>query len=107
MTGGHHFWPLDTNVPKYAAYDSSVSAPSPVTGWYDTDLFKYPNLPQSWLEINNIQWQNRMNGHWAVQDNNLVPYTPPAPPTPAITKDPYEVLEQRIAALEAKLAGKD
>jgi hypothetical protein len=107
MTGVFLFWPLDTNVPKYAAYDSSVPAPSPVTGWYDTDLFNYPNPPKSWLEMSDIQWQNRMSGHWAVQNNSLVPYTPPAPPEPTLIEDPYQVLEKRIAALEAKLADKD
>ena len=62
---------------QYAHYDSTVASPSPVLGWYDTALLKYPNLPSSkdLLEINAAQWEARMNNDWAVSNGTIVPYS--------------------------------
>lgn len=68
-------------MPQYAYFDSTIAAPSPVLGWYDTDALEYPNLPAAanLLAISAAQWGERMTGRWAVSNGALVPYTPPAP----------------------------
>ena len=70
-------------MPKYAQYNPSLAAPSPVIGWYDTDNYAYPNLPgaSDLLEITNTQWQARLSNPsgWAVSNGVLIAYTPPAP----------------------------
>ncbi len=70
-------------MPKYAQYNPSLAAPSPVIGWYDTDNYTYPNLPAAsgLLEITEAQWQARLTNPsgWAVSSGALVAYTPPAP----------------------------
>jgi hypothetical protein len=65
---------------KYAYFNPSLS-PSPVLGWYDTDNFTYPKLPpdNSLLALSEMQWQSRLNNNYAVQDGQLIVYTPPAP----------------------------
>lgn len=67
-------------MPKYAHFDSTVAAPSPVIGWFDSDTFKYTCLPAvaDLLEISDAQWAARLadpNG-WAVNAGVLVAYTP-------------------------------
>lgn len=81
-------------MPKYAAYDTTVPALSPVIGWYDTDAIKYPNLPSqdSLLLLTDDQWAIRMSGIWAVSNGALVPYTPSVVVTPAST------LQSKMAA---------
>jgi len=73
---------------RYAYYDASVAAPSPVLGWYDTDALSYPNLPAATdlLELTDAQWDARMPGPFAVQNGALVAYTPPAPVVPLTTQ---------------------
>jgi hypothetical protein len=70
-------------MPKYAYYDSTVAALSPVLAWYDTDNFKYSSLPAvaDLLEISETQWDARLTNPsgWAVSAGALVAYTPPAP----------------------------
>lgn len=67
---------------QYAQYNSSVAAPSPVIGWYDTEVFNYPSLPPATdlLELTATQWATRLTGLWAVSNDALVPYTLPALP---------------------------
>lgn len=64
---------------QYAYFDSTVPAPSPVLGWYDTSVHDYPTLPPS---IDLLQLadddQSRFSGPWAVANGVLVAYTPPA-----------------------------
>jgi hypothetical protein len=71
-------------MPKYAAFNPAVPAPSPVIGWYDTDTFTYKTLPDSsnLLAVTNAQWAARMANPsaWAVNNGALVAYTPPVPP---------------------------
>lgn len=66
---------------KYAGYDSTKASPSQVTGWYDTDILHYPNLPESGnlLEVTPSQWVihfNNPNG-WAVSNGQLIEYPTP------------------------------
>ena len=64
----------------YAHFDSTVTAPSPVIGWYDTGLYAY-SLPATndLLALTSAQWATRLSGLWAVSAGALVAYTPPAP----------------------------
>jgi hypothetical protein len=80
---------------KYACFDPSSPAPFRVTGWYDTSVFDYPNLPSAdWLlEMTDEQWDARLTGVWAVNDGALVAYAPP-PPTPTS----HDILAEKIAA---------
>jgi hypothetical protein len=66
---------------QYACYDSSVSGPSPVIGWFDTSALLYPNLPprDNLLSMTQSQWDARLTGLWAVSGGVLVAYTPPTP----------------------------
>lgn len=59
---------------KLALFDKTVPAPSPVIGWFDTDVFTYPNLPENdtLLELTEEEWEKRLDGHWAVDDGKLV-----------------------------------
>ncbi len=68
-------------MPQYAYFDSTVAAPSPVIGWYDTESLTYPTLPiaADLLALTAEQWAERMTGQWAVSNGALVAYTPPAP----------------------------
>lgn len=69
---------------RYASFDPSSSPPHPVIGWYDTEEFVYPTLPDLThrLELTDEQWHGRMvdPSAWAVNGNDLVPYTHPTPP---------------------------
>jgi hypothetical protein len=74
---------------QYAQYNPNVAGPSPVTGWYDTELFGYPNLPPAsdLLEVTAAQWAARLSNPpgWAVSNGALVAYTPP-PPVPTLAQ---------------------
>ena len=70
-------------MPKYARFDPSVAAPSPVIGWFNTDARAYPNLPPmtDLVEVPADIWgahYANTNGY-AVSAGVLVPYTPPPP----------------------------
>lgn len=80
---------------KYAHFDSTVSQPAPVKGWFDTVQHNYSEPPNAQppnfkllpaaadlLELTDAQWQGRMSGLQAVSAGALVPYTPPVPPVP-------------------------
>lgn len=66
-------------MPQYAYFDSTATPPAPVLGWFDTDRFNYPNLPDqsNLLELTTDQWNARQTGLWAVSSGTLVSYTPP------------------------------
>lgn len=68
---------------QYAQYNPAVASPSPVTGWYDTGLFTYANLPPATnlLAVTAAQWSARLinPSGWAVSNGALVAYTPPLP----------------------------
>jgi hypothetical protein len=69
---------------RYAQFDPTVSSPSPVVGWYDTDEFDYPKLPaaKGLLQLTDEQWLARVENPsgWAVSDGELIPFTPIATP---------------------------
>jgi hypothetical protein len=98
---------------QYATFNPSVPAPSPVTGWYDTNVYNYPKLPNSRIALTAEQWEHRMTGLWAVADDTLVQYTRPIPPAQQTAAHEFgdadipaiiayaQSLERRIATLEA------
>lgn len=67
----------------YAYYNHLDVESSPVLGWYDTDTFTYPTLPdfRDLLEVTQVQWDGRLANPsgWAVVAGELVSYTPPIP----------------------------
>lgn len=70
---------------QYALFDFTVSDPSPVTGWIDTDVAVYtlPDL-RGLLVLTQEQWDGRFPNPsgWAVVGGNegtLVPFTSPLP----------------------------
>ena len=89
-------------MPQYASFDPNVSDPSPVIGWYDTDILNYPNLNyDNMISMTESEWNGRMTGSWAVSAGALVAYTPP--PRPQLESKPRATLadlEARIIALE-------
>lgn len=66
---------------QYAYFDSTVAAPSPVIGWYDTGEFDYANLPiaADLFEMTLEQWAGRTVGKWAISNGAMVAYQPPLP----------------------------
>lgn len=70
-------------MPQLAYYDHTAAQPAPVKGWYDTGALDYPNLPNAadLLTLTPAQWQARLANPsgWAVQNGELIAYTPPAP----------------------------
>lgn len=60
---------------QYAQFDPAAKAPAPVTGWYDTAHFDYPNLPElpNLIEVSADQWALHFqdpNG-WVVDNRQL------------------------------------
>ncbi len=70
-------------MPKYAHFDPAATAPQPVTGWFDTDLVRYPTMPPAaeLLAVSYDQWQQRLanSSGWMVQGGTLVAIGPSAP----------------------------
>lgn len=64
-------------MPKYAQFDATAPSPSPVLGWFDTDILHYPNLPglSSLIELTDTQWAVHFNepSGWSVKDGVLTP----------------------------------
>jgi hypothetical protein len=52
---------LDIKMPKFAQFDSTITAPQQVIGWYDTDELDYPVLPAAanLLTLTQAQWDGR------------------------------------------------
>lgn len=61
---------------KYAQFDSSVQGASPVVGWFDTDIFQYPNLPDAsdLIELSDAEWATHFSNPsgWMVNDGKLI-----------------------------------
>jgi hypothetical protein len=69
---------------KYAHFLHTDPAPQRVRGWYDTDLFAYPKLPdtQDLLVVTDAQWAGRLANPsaWAVSNGALIKATPAKAP---------------------------
>lgn len=67
-------------MPRYAQFDSAAPSPTPVLGWFDTDDFKYPNLPAAsdLIELTDSQWAVHFDepSGWTVKDESLIPPEP-------------------------------
>ena len=78
---------------QYALFDPTQPAPQPVTGWYDTDVFNYPNLPPSTnlLVVTGEQWADRLTdpSAWAVPVGVLVAAAVPAPTAAQLAAQAY------------------
>ena len=85
-------------MPQYAQFDSTKTAPVPVSGWIDTDNFPLGTMPaaSNLLLLTEAQWAERMNEVWAVSGGALVSYIPPPPALTAAQQ-----LAQQAAALIA------
>jgi hypothetical protein len=59
---------------QYAYFDSTVPAPSPVLGWYDTEAQPHINL----VAVTPAQWAARTTGFYAISQGRLIPYVAPA-----------------------------
>jgi len=72
-------------MPKFAQFDGTQVAITPVIGWFDTDEFEYPRLPGvgNLYECTDAEWAGRMTGAWGINPTaatkSLLPYTPPPP----------------------------
>jgi len=75
-------------MPKYASFDHTAPAPPPVIGYYDTDTFEYPTLPDAadLFEMTSEQWDARV-AEPSVIDNGEIVVLPPPPPTPQQATD--------------------
>lgn len=63
-------------MPQYAQFDPTAGSPAPVTGWYDTDILHYPNLPPEscLVQMTGAEWAMHFidpNG-WSVKDGRLI-----------------------------------
>jgi hypothetical protein len=61
---------------RYAEYDPSSENPHKVIGWYDTNEFRYPKLPQPthMIEVTDSQWILHLTGNpngWTVDNGAL------------------------------------
>lgn len=69
---------------KYAQFDHTKPEPQPVTGWYDTGMHHYPNLPApaDLLALTDAQWDARLSdpSAWVHKGGALLAKPPPAPP---------------------------
>jgi hypothetical protein len=66
---------------RYANFDPTQE-PAPVIGWYDTEAYSYPVLPdfRTLFIVTDDQWNARLNNptHWAIANRTtLIQYTPP------------------------------
>lgn len=74
---------------RFASFDDTHPEPRQVLGWWDTDAFDYgDSLPPAGVRIalSDEQWDQRLDGLYAVHGGTLVHYTPPPPPA-----QPYDV----------------
>ncbi|MDR3736024.1 MAG: hypothetical protein P4L10_10875 [Acidobacteriaceae bacterium] len=90
---------------QYAYFDSTISAPSPVVSWPDTEFLPLVNMPPAadLLALTPAQWDARMTGLWAVSNGALVAYTPPVI-APTLAEAQATQTAQIIAAAQAALA---
>ena len=90
-------------MPQFAHFDPTATAPQPVTGWFDTDLIRYPTMPPAaeLLAVSSDQWQQRLANPsgWVVQ-NGALASAPTAASTPSV---PQQVtMVQGVLALHAQ-----
>lgn len=66
---------------KYASYNPTIPAPSPVIGWYDTEITAMLPATSSTLALVNVtsSWPANAarNNGWAISGGTLVSHTPP------------------------------
>jgi hypothetical protein len=88
-------------MPKYAQFDPVAPSPQPVTGWYDTDEFNYPNLPpsSSLLQLTQAQWDARQSTPF-IQSGQLIPA--PAPTLTQARGDACTAIDAQAGATRAK-----
>jgi hypothetical protein len=81
----------------YASFDPNIASPSPVNGWYNTEEFDYPNLPDSnsRITLTQEQWDSRLNQKWGVTGGQLVVYVDPS------TTDPSTLIKAALKDLAA------
>ena len=78
---------------KYARFDHTKPEPQPVTGWYDTEMHNYPNLPAAadLLALTDAQWAARLPNPsgWLHKGGGLIPpgtvVKPPVEPAKVTT----------------------
>lgn len=89
---------------KFAQFDPKALQPTLVIGWYDTDEFKYPNLPDAsdLIEVTDAQWEARLIEQYHVQDGVLVPK-----PAPTEAELAHLARFERIAQLKDALTAID
>ncbi|WP_146122156.1 hypothetical protein [Burkholderia multivorans] len=63
-------------MPRYAQFDPRQPDPKMVVGWYDTDEFNYPNLPDAThlIEMTDAQWNLHLTASpdgWAIINGKL------------------------------------
>ena len=84
---------------RFARFDPAAPAPAPVLGWYDTEVFDYPNLPDAacLLAVTDAQWDHRMEFRHGVERGALVAL--PAPTAvPVVAYVSKAVVVDRLAA---------
>ena len=66
-------------MPRYALIDPATPYPRPVLGWFDTDAFDYPKLPDaaSLVTVPEAVWSHRLH---AVQHLTAVGFRDVAQP---------------------------
>ena len=87
-------------MPKYAQFDKNLPHPQKILGWYDTDEFNYPNLPDKscLLELTKAQWNNRHNTPF-IDKNKLI-----AEPVVELTKEEIETKKRQPLISDAHKA---
>ncbi len=94
-------------MPQFAHFDHTVADPKPVTGWFDTDVFEYPNLPAAadLLEVTPAQWQARLsNPSGFVITGGALVAAAPVVASPPTQLPPLTFLARFTAAEEAAIA---
>jgi len=85
----------------YGRYDPTIS-PSPITGVFDTRVMPLELMPPETelIVMNDDQLMERPSDEWAVQNGQLVPYTPP-PPVLTLAQQAQKMLTTGIAITSA------
>ena len=61
---------------KFAWYDPTITAISPVLGWYDSERVSPEELPPSdeLFPLTSREWSKRFFGRFGIEDHELVAY---------------------------------
>lgn len=73
-------------MPRFALTDPAAPAPRDVLGWYDTDLFYYPTLPDGLIPVPDETWERRLDRPQCVADDGTFVDAPEPPPAPVILR---------------------